>query len=244
MVKSQIDILTFDPCFDHNLCCKYSNGSCKPILDIYISRIFQWYKKKFNPMNFYPSNHSIKIWKSIGILTHKVGVHLGMCGLIPSHSFALLGMWMRLPGCTFNPHLSMLCLDHEPKIRVMTFLNLSIIFLSFFFHIILYTTWTSPSFNCMHLLMCVHTSHQLYGYPPLTLCSWQQTHWNPWCNSQHLGAIAQDVNFHMGQQQLHALLSITSNSFHRRIDIVFSKDGICTLVEIVIVDPKQPNFLP
>jgi hypothetical protein len=33
--------------------------------------------------------------------------------------------------------------------------------------------------------MCMHTSHQPYGYPPLTLCSWQWTHWNPWCNLQH-----------------------------------------------------------
>ncbi len=34
--------------------------------------------------------------------------------------------------------------------------------------------------------MCVHTSHRAYGYPLLTLCSWQWMHWNPWCNSQHL----------------------------------------------------------
>jgi hypothetical protein len=35
-------------------------------------------------------------------------------------------------------------------------------------------------------LICVHTSHWLYGYSPLMLCSWQQMHWNLWCNSQHL----------------------------------------------------------
>jgi hypothetical protein len=34
MVGSQIDILTYGPSFDHNLCCKYSNASSKPILDI------------------------------------------------------------------------------------------------------------------------------------------------------------------------------------------------------------------
>ncbi len=27
--------------FDHNLCCKYSNGSCKFILDIYVLKDFQ-----------------------------------------------------------------------------------------------------------------------------------------------------------------------------------------------------------
>jgi len=42
-----------------------------------------------------------------------------------------------------------------------------------------------PSFNCRHTLMCMHTSHQPYGYPLLMLCSWQQTHWNPWCKLQH-----------------------------------------------------------
>ncbi len=41
-------------------------------------------------------------------------------------------------------------------------------------------------FIYMHPLMCVNTSHQPYGYPLFTLCSWQQTHWNPWCNSRHL----------------------------------------------------------
>jgi len=54
MVKSQIDTLTPGFSFDHTLCYKYSNGSYEPILNIYISRGFQWYKKLFNPMNFDP----------------------------------------------------------------------------------------------------------------------------------------------------------------------------------------------
>jgi hypothetical protein len=33
--------------------------------------------------------------------------------------------------------------------------------------------------------MCVHTSHQPYGYPPFMLSSWQWTHWNPWWNLWH-----------------------------------------------------------
>jgi len=32
--ESQIGILTHGPSFGHNLCFKYSNGSCEPILDI------------------------------------------------------------------------------------------------------------------------------------------------------------------------------------------------------------------
>jgi hypothetical protein len=43
---------SFDISFGHNLCCKYSNGSWKPILNIYVLRNFQCYKKVLNPMNF------------------------------------------------------------------------------------------------------------------------------------------------------------------------------------------------
>jgi hypothetical protein len=45
MVGSQIAILTPNPSFDHNLCCKCLNGSCEAILDIYTSRPFQQYKE-------------------------------------------------------------------------------------------------------------------------------------------------------------------------------------------------------
>jgi len=94
-------------CFSHNLCCKYSNGSCKPILDIYVLKSFQWYKKLLNSMNFDPSNHSLDIQESIRTPTLKVEAHLGMCGFIPSCSPTLPKVWMWLPSCTLNPHLSM-----------------------------------------------------------------------------------------------------------------------------------------
>jgi hypothetical protein len=54
MVNSQIDDLTPGLSFGHNLYFKYLNGSCEPILDINVSRTFQWYKELFNPMNFVP----------------------------------------------------------------------------------------------------------------------------------------------------------------------------------------------
>ncbi len=110
VVGNQIDTLTPDLSFGHNLCYKYSNGSCKPILDIYVSRTFQWYNELFNSMSFDPWNPSLKIWESIGILTFKVGVHLGVCGFIPSHSFTFLGVQMWFLGCTIDPHLSLFLL--------------------------------------------------------------------------------------------------------------------------------------
>jgi hypothetical protein len=86
MVKGQIDTLTPSPSLSHNLCFKYSNGSCKPILDIYVLKSFQWYKKVFNPMTFDPLNCYMKILDSIGTPTPKIGVHLGVCGLIPHYN--------------------------------------------------------------------------------------------------------------------------------------------------------------
>jgi len=65
VVGSQIGSLNFNPSFGHNLCFKYSNGSCEPILDIYVSRAFQWGKEVFNPMSFVPWNCLAKIRESI-----------------------------------------------------------------------------------------------------------------------------------------------------------------------------------
>jgi len=48
MVGSQTTSLIPDPSFDHNLCCKCPNASCKAILDIYTSRPFQRYKEYLN----------------------------------------------------------------------------------------------------------------------------------------------------------------------------------------------------
>ncbi len=99
--------MNIDLSFGYNLCCEYSNGWCELILYIYILRVFQWYKELFNTMNFDPSNCSLKIWEFIRTPTHKVGIYLGVCGLIPSHFLTFPGVWMCLPNCTFNSHLSM-----------------------------------------------------------------------------------------------------------------------------------------
>jgi hypothetical protein len=53
-------------------------GNESPILDIYIARDFQWYNDLFNPLSFGPSNCFLKIGKSIGTQTLKVGAHLGV----------------------------------------------------------------------------------------------------------------------------------------------------------------------
>jgi hypothetical protein len=63
MVGSQIGNLTPSPSFGHNLCFNYPNGSCEPILNIYVPRAFQWYKELFNPMGFNPLQLLSKDWR-------------------------------------------------------------------------------------------------------------------------------------------------------------------------------------
>jgi hypothetical protein len=92
--------------FSHNLCFKYPNGSCEPILGIYVPRAFQWYIELLNPISFDPCNCFLKIWKSIETPTPKVGVHLGVWRFIPSHFPTLPGAWNVTPGLHFWPALS------------------------------------------------------------------------------------------------------------------------------------------
>jgi hypothetical protein len=44
VVESRIANLTSGLSFGHNLCFRCPNGSCEPILDIYVSVFFKWYK--------------------------------------------------------------------------------------------------------------------------------------------------------------------------------------------------------
>jgi hypothetical protein len=111
-----IDKLTPDPSFGHTLCFKCPNGSWKPILDIYIPKDFQWYKKHLNPMGFDPCNCPLKIWESIRTPTPKVGIHLGVWEFIPSHFLTLPRAWNVTPGLPSWPApLQALALVANPK---------------------------------------------------------------------------------------------------------------------------------
>jgi hypothetical protein len=61
VVGSQIANLTPGLSFGHNLCYKCPNEQCEPILDIYTSIAFQWYKELFKARSFDPFNHALKI---------------------------------------------------------------------------------------------------------------------------------------------------------------------------------------
>ncbi len=93
------------PSFDHNLCSKYLNGLCEPILDIWVPRAFQWYNELFNPMSF---DLAITLWKfesSSGFQLSKWEPTWGCMGSF-FHTFLHSReheMW--LSGFTLGPHI-------------------------------------------------------------------------------------------------------------------------------------------
>ncbi len=140
VVGSQTANLTLDFSFGHNLCFRCLNEQCKPILDIYVSRAFQWYKERHKPLNFDPWNRSLKFQESTGTPSPKVGVALGVWVFTPSHSLTLSyipeSMWCDFRASSWSTPLWPLCLGsrvsswpaslqplylgREPKVKVAT----------------------------------------------------------------------------------------------------------------------------
>jgi hypothetical protein len=55
--------------------------------------------------------------------------------------------------------------------------------------------------------------------------------------SDIFATIVWEVGFHVGWEQLHVFPLTTSNSSYQQVDIVLTKYGIRTLIDIVIIDP-------
>jgi hypothetical protein len=96
--------LTPEPSFGHNLRFRRSNEQCEPILDIYASRPFHWYKERHKPLRFDPSNRSLKFWESTGTPSPKAGVALGVWGFTPSRFPTLPGVPDVTPELPFGPN--------------------------------------------------------------------------------------------------------------------------------------------
>ncbi len=103
-----------------NLCFKFSNGSCRPILIIYVSRYFQWYEEFCNPMSFDLWNHSLNIQDFLKTPIPKMGVHLGMCEFIPSHSFTFWECKCDSQVALSTHTFPCPCFGSEPKTKVVT----------------------------------------------------------------------------------------------------------------------------
>jgi len=119
LVGSQIDSLTPGLYFDHNLCFRCPNEKCKPILDIYVPKSFQWYKKHHKPLSFDPSNRSLKFWESTGTPSPKVRVALGVWRFTPSHFPTLPRVCDVTPGLPLGPHpCNPFALVASPKLKL------------------------------------------------------------------------------------------------------------------------------
>jgi hypothetical protein len=81
----------------------------------------------------------------------------------------------------------------------------------------------------IHLLPCVHGKECMKTHDVI---------------HDTFGAIVRGANFHVGQKQLHVLLSTMFNSSYWWIDIMLTKDGICTLSNVVIANLTQVDLLP
>ncbi len=115
VVRSQIANLTSGPSFGNNFCFRYPNGSCEPMLDIYVSIAFQWYKKLLNPLNFGPS---FSLW-TFGSPSGLQLPRWSSLGSVRVHSFTL-SFTLGLPLLARN--LASPCFGREPKVRVATFI--------------------------------------------------------------------------------------------------------------------------
>jgi len=104
LVGSQIDNLTPDLSFGHNLCFRCPNEQCDPILNIYVPRNFQWYKKLHKPLSLAPWKCSLKFQESTGTPSPKVGVALKVWGFILSHFPTLLRVCDVIPELSLGPH--------------------------------------------------------------------------------------------------------------------------------------------
>jgi hypothetical protein len=128
MVRSQIGNLTPSSFFGHNLCFKYPNGSCKPILDIYVLIAFQRYKEIFNIIKFDPYIRPLNFLESIKTPIPKMEAHLGVWGFIPSHFPTLSKVWNVDPVLHSWPApLQALTLVVSPRLRLrhnITFVQL------------------------------------------------------------------------------------------------------------------------
>jgi hypothetical protein len=90
-------------------------------LNIYVSKKSQWYNENFNLMSFEPWKHSLKILDSIVTPTPKVGVLLGVCGFIPSHSLILQECKYDFMVAFMTYTFPCPCFGHKLKARIVTY---------------------------------------------------------------------------------------------------------------------------
>ncbi len=81
VVGSQTACLTPGLSFAHNLGCRYPNGQCEAIFDIYASRPFQWHQERLNASSFGPFCRTLNIRESRRTPSPQL---LGVLGFTPT----------------------------------------------------------------------------------------------------------------------------------------------------------------
>jgi len=108
----------------------------------------------------------------------------------------------------------------------------------------LYFICQLPFWTNKYPSMCVHTSHRSYICPPFTLHPWQKMHMHPWCNSWHFCCHYTRCWLPCGTKTItHTSLLTTFHFFHWQVDIMFTKDGIRFLTNVVIANPTWADLL-
>jgi hypothetical protein len=123
VVGSQIANLTLGPSFAHNLGCICPNGSCEAILNIYISRPFQWHQENPSVRCFDPYNRALSFRESERTPTS----HFWECEF-HLHTYPKVGL----------QHI-----DH--------WFNESILLFTFYKHFLHNVPWFNKSFLLFHL---------------------------------------------------------------------------------------------
>jgi hypothetical protein len=121
VVGSQIANWLSNFLLGHNLCFRCPNESCKPILDIYVSIVFQWYKKNLWTNGFWPLQFP---FEDLEVHWNSNSQNKSSLGSVKIHSLT----FFCTPGSTrcdsqaslLVHHLANPCLGHEPKARVAT----------------------------------------------------------------------------------------------------------------------------
>jgi hypothetical protein len=106
------------PFLGHNLCFKNPNGSCKPILNIYIQGAFQWYNELIQPMDFDPT---IALWRfrnPLRLQLPKWEFTWECGGSFPHTLLHSQEHEMWLPGSLLAYIFASPCLGREPKAKV------------------------------------------------------------------------------------------------------------------------------
>jgi hypothetical protein len=103
VIGSQTTNLTPGLSFGHNLCFRCPNEQCEPILDIFTSIAFQWYKELFEERSFDSCNRALKIRESFRDSNSQHGSSLGSVRVHSLTLFALPRACEVLPGLPLGP---------------------------------------------------------------------------------------------------------------------------------------------